>query len=821
MKLSLRVKVTLSIFVVLALSLIGMAWGLSSVMNERFSALEERETRTNASRIEEVLQNQFNLPSTKIPDWANWDDTFVYVTDRNKQYEETNLIAATLDNLAIDSMRLYTLNGDHVYSLDRDLTEKSINTKSALDDALKAYPEILSGTEAVEPIKGLIRGGGQIWAFAVQPIRKGSGEGAPSGMMIFARVVGEDTATRASELAKLTIRYQTVENAGDDVLRAKSEGTAIAAGNDSFKSEFFRIVDDNKLSIVAEAQDLQGNTVAFFSSELPREVMSEGRRTLSTLIFATTVGSLLTLTALLLVMSRFVISRLQQVSRDIDSIESGKNKNGKVAFQGGDEIGILSNTLNKLLVTIEERNASIREIVENVQSGFIMLNEAGVVQDGYTQYCDSLLGETGFSGKLFSEVMFATARERAHFSLMFEQVIQDFLPEELTLSQLPGQVEKNGKWINVQGTVVRSASGSVKTVLLTLTDITNLKKAEFEREQIAAAIKVIRSREVFASFIKEMPAMLKIMRESLGSEEGQARSRKTLHTVKGNLSMFGLTTVAREIHIIEDKKTLQVNDVDTVETLVKEFLVAQQDLLRIEWGKDNDDVRSLTSEELETLLTEIVGCNTLNDAKIKIKKFVSDAMKPKANDVLQPIIEAGKGLADRLGKRVKFEVDGGSLKVDHKRFSGVFDSLINAVRNSLDHGIEAPGDRGGKPEVGLFAIALVETQTHLKLTLRDDGRGVQFDKLCKALVKKGVTTEDAFNSLNEEMKMKFLLENTVSTAEEVSDISGRGLGLGGLRDEVLKVNGRMNISSKLNEGMCIEILLPLQDKNEHHMKFAA
>ena len=117
---SLKAKVTSVILCSQVLGLGALGLGAGYTVMHRFLALEAREVGTNAARLAEALQEKMSGPAAKIPDWANWDDTFKYAQDANKAYESTNLIPGTLDNLQVDSLRLFKLDGKALFTLNRD-----------------------------------------------------------------------------------------------------------------------------------------------------------------------------------------------------------------------------------------------------------------------------------------------------------------------------------------------------------------------------------------------------------------------------------------------------------------------------------------------------------------------------------------------------------------------------------------------------------------------------------------------------------------------------------------------------------------------------
>lgn len=170
-----------------------------------------------------------------------------------------------------------------------------------------------------------------------------------------------------------------------------------------------------------------------------------------------------------------------------------------------------------------------------------------------------------------------------------------------------------------------------------------------------------------------------------------------------------------------------------------------------------------------------------------------------------------RDLARDLGKKVQFEILGKSTEVDRDILEKLDAPLTHLLRNAIDHGIELPEKRLalGKPEAGLLRLEAVHRSGMLLITVSDDGQGIDLLKLRQRILCKGLATADIVNHLTEAELLKFLFLPGFSTIENVTEISGRGVGLDVVDNMVHEVGGVVRAISKFGEGMSFYLELPL------------
>ncbi|MBB3168401.1 chemotaxis protein CheA [Simiduia aestuariiviva] len=170
-----------------------------------------------------------------------------------------------------------------------------------------------------------------------------------------------------------------------------------------------------------------------------------------------------------------------------------------------------------------------------------------------------------------------------------------------------------------------------------------------------------------------------------------------------------------------------------------------------------------------------------------------------------------RDLARNLKKEINLELQGEETDLDKNLVEALADPLVHLVRNSVDHGIELPDvrEQKGKPRLGKVILAAEQEGDHILLSITDDGGGMDPDKLREKAVEKGILDEDAAQRLSDPEAFALIFAPGFSTKTEISDVSGRGVGMDVVKTKITQLNGSIEILSKLNEGTRIIIKVPL------------
>ncbi len=165
----------------------------------------------------------------------------------------------------------------------------------------------------------------------------------------------------------------------------------------------------------------------------------------------------------------------------------------------------------------------------------------------------------------------------------------------------------------------------------------------------------------------------------------------------------------------------------------------------------------------------------------------------------------------QVNKEVDLEVRGGDIELDKNIVDALLDPLTHMIRNALDHGLEAPEERVklGKPKKGKLIVEASEESGVISIEITDDGKGMDVDEIAKKAIRKGITTEDAVLKMDRFEKIDLIFEPGFSTNDQVTQISGRGVGMDVVRTNISKVNGFIRTRTEVGKGTTFRILIPL------------
>lgn len=189
---------------------------------------------------------------------------------------------------------------------------------------------------------------------------------------------------------------------------------------------------------------------------------------------------------------------------------------------------------------------------------------------GTTRSCESLLDESELAGRDVKELLGLGTSEALNFEANYSQVYDDFLPEDLLFQQLPHRFHISQRAIDFQGSAIRDSSGEIAQVLFCLVDITTLEKIERENTENRTLMHLFKNTGRFANFISEVRNQLADMRTSL-TEDRKTQARRELHTLKGNLGVFGLEEQALLVHAVEEQTEISAEAISRIEASIRGF----------------------------------------------------------------------------------------------------------------------------------------------------------------------------------------------------------------------------------------------------------
>lgn len=261
----------------------------------------------------------------------------------------------------------------------------------------------------------------------------------------------------------------------------------------------------------------------------------------------------------------------------------------------------------------------------------------------------------------------------------------------------------------------------------------------------------------------------------------------------------------REVFIAAAGRTMRVS-----EEKVDAFMNYVGDLIEISESFNLLQTR-IDSNSDTRLAGEFKDINTsFNQLSDKLQKSLLAIRKVPARNLVQKIPRMVRDLANSLGKNVQVEVAGEGIQIDKSMIEALESPINHLVRNCVDHGIEIPQQRkkAGKKETGIVRIDITDRGEEIIIKIEDDGAGIDPEKIRKKAIRMGLITDEQAAQLNEIDVLKFIFSSGFSTAEKVSDVSGRGVGMDVVRANVESLKGSIDLQSTLGRGLTVTLKLP-------------
>jgi two-component system chemotaxis sensor kinase CheA len=243
---------------------------------------------------------------------------------------------------------------------------------------------------------------------------------------------------------------------------------------------------------------------------------------------------------------------------------------------------------------------------------------------------------------------------------------------------------------------------------------------------------------------------------------------------------------------------LSVELLDRVMSTVSDMVLARNELARRLRESDADVPVDGAFERLSSIIAE------MRDA-------ITRTRMQRIENLFVALPRMVRDLSAELGKQVLVDIEGGDVELDREMIEMIRDPLTHIIRNAVDHGIEAPAERikAGKREIGMLCISARQSGNQILIDIQDDGRGIDGHRLVEKAVASGTLDKDAASKLSKAEQLALIFEAGISTAKEVTAISGRGVGMDVVRSNVERIGGIVEVDSKLGEGTRMTLRVPL------------
>lgn len=453
---------------------------------------------------------------------------------------------------------------------------------------------------------------------------------------------------------------------------------------------------------------------------------------------------------------------------------------------------------------LNQRNEDMRLVMDHVEQGLFTIGPDMVISKERSAILNTWLGEIP-PGTTVPQLLSSCCQEAADaFEMGWDQVLEDFLPLELTLGQLPASFDVAGRHMELEYTPIMDGD-KLDKLLVVVTDVT----ARLEQERLEAEQREVL--EVLGRVAKDKVGFLEFLEEAreltdyITNEERppMAELKRAIHTLKGNTMLFGLHSVATLCHDLESSMEEQQElPSDAAIEQLKEHWRRLGERLSLVLGTGARKVE-IEDEEYERILRAVLAGDPYDEIAEMIAawKMESTAVR------LQRVAEHAKGIARRLNKSVVVAQSDHGLRVDPTRWASFWASFVHVVRNALDHGIEAEDERlaAGKAAAGSLKLVTRVANDAFVVSIEDDGRGIDWDAVAAKARAAGLPAD------TREQLEEALFADGISTKDEVTAFSGRGVGFAAVRSETLARGGQVMIDSISGKGTRIEFRFPASE----------
>lgn len=478
---------------------------------------------------------------------------------------------------------------------------------------------------------------------------------------------------------------------------------------------------------------------------------------------------------------------------------------------------------NKLL---RAENKKVSSLLDNMQQAVFSVQPKGVIVGPVSKYSDKVFKKTIIDQDVY-EVLYSdlskTSEEFAGLDSAMNAVfgedslqwglVEDLFPRRVIRNVTAGKNEMSEQILKTAVTPIWDDQGMLEKIMYVVEDVTEVEKLEKrvaqERAQSHRNIQIIQ--EFIAARNQGIPAFFvkaeSMYRECIASTEAEgswAKNMNTLlqnlHTIKGNARVLGFSLISSVTHQVESGVLVSKAKVEAGSQL--------WDSVRMEVRSNLENI-GLIFDEYRLLLRQIFGDGFAgDDAKgAAIRTHVKASLKHALREYENMVYE----IAKECGKKVDFVVVGDECMIHRDQLSTLQDAVVHLLRNSLDHGLEVSAEREaqGKSSIGRVEVVCRESDHAFFLSISDDGRGIDAERIAKKAVSKGLVAADQLAAMSEKEKLDLIFIPGFSTQEQVSEISGRGIGMDVVKASVeQKLKGTLQVDTRINRGTSFMIRLP-------------
>jgi two-component system chemotaxis sensor kinase CheA len=437
------------------------------------------------------------------------------------------------------------------------------------------------------------------------------------------------------------------------------------------------------------------------------------------------------------------------------------------------------------------RNRDLRLVLDTVDQALLTVDLQGRLDPERSSMADAWFGSYTGSPQFIDHVG-AERRFRALFELGLSALRDDILPRELCLYQMPKRLNRGARQFDCRYLPIEEGD-QLLGLLLVISDVTELlartREDAEQRELLAAFMAFTRDRNGFLTFFEEARRIFEQLELGAGD---RALEKQLLHTLKGSSASFGLQRISELCHVAESALAQEQSAEEALHVLRARWRLVV-DTLQAAAPHEQGRTIELSEQRLEQLAEQARQGASPGQLLQELRCLGWESNERS----LERLARHAETLARRLGKDgLGVEVHADRTRLDPQRWAPLWSALTHVVRNAVDHGIEPTEQRlaAGKPAQGLLRLRAGRVEQQYRVEIEDDGAGIDWSAVqqrCRAQGLPCSTHEDLLAAL---------LSPDFSTRREISETSGRGVGLAVLDAAVRGLHGRLAVESAPQRG---------------------
>jgi len=822
-----------------------------------FAHVESDDARNNVSRVVDAYQAQLSNLVIKAADWAQWDDTYRFVVDRNSAYQKSNLSPTTLLSLHINFIAFLdcknklvfsqVVDGDSVYRADAALLAQRYNLITTLRTSQK-------------PVSGIVLFEKRPMVIAALPIVQSDGAGPSRGVFMFGRFVDNEFVAGLAAVTHLELSWSTVA----EKLPMNKQ---ITPCNDT---ACIHLMTDSLIAGRAVLSDVGGTPSVYLQINMPRPisrharetldaVQHRGRLTLLYLVVSIIVVGLTLCGVIFFILEVSVLRRLGLLARKSIDIGSEGAHRQRLPVEGNDEITTLAQSINSMLDAlqksrdaIEERDREKRVLMNTIPVGFCSLDEHLVVNPQYSKTLGTMFGVTECAGRHILNLLSMSSGSdelggelTSYLDLVMRRVVSDRELAELNPLKEHHFTDRSiDAWYAIGFYPIGDGEDTTaKGVLMTVTDISEEKLLGIEnevmqRENIQLR-QIAENPDFFREFIRETKHIIATVNDIAASLPGNTKKVASvnalfrgIHTIKGVAGSFGLNkleTITAELEDLlarmQDQPVISPQGIEEVMGLLQiltdsfgevealsislfgGLLDEDGGMVHIPVAAVNRVIGELQAIRNHMSVQTIQADLLCDEACLRLEEF----KRVPAGAALSRSLRLVPRLCERLGKECRVSLKGADVPIDIELAQTLNQLLVHLLRNAVDHGIEHADVREsrGKSREGEICIVVEKSRDTLTLAISDDGSGVDATAIANVACTSGVATPEVVGAMSREALYNLIFLPGFSTTGTITEVSGRGVGLDMVADTVKnRLNGTVTVTSEFEKGATFTITIP-------------